>query len=112
MYVNPGELNKKIQIIKLDSYNKDSAGFEVDAQETVVWRCWAKLTTQSGTELTRSGSEFTETKQRFLIRSTETEIAEDMIVRYAGKDYNIIFLNTYGDSKEYTEIWTEKKERK
>lgn len=28
-----------------------------------------------------------------------------MFVRYKGLDYEIIYLNTYGDSGEYMELW-------
>ena len=46
----------------------------------------------------------------FLIRYAPVTINTAMIIRYAGQDYNILLINTYGDNHEFTEVWTEKKE--
>lgn len=46
-----------------------------------------------------------EVKVRFLIRWSATPISRKMIVRYAGKDYQIEYLNGYGDTMEYMELW-------
>ena len=111
MYVNPGELNKKIQIINMVSPGVNSNGFPLPVEEKVILACWAKVTSTSGTEIVKANSEFAQAKKRFLIRFTETEINTDMVIRYREKDYNIRYINTYGDSKEYIEIWTDLEER-
>ena len=46
-----------------------------------------------------------EAKARFLIRYTRREINRKMFVRYQGREYEILYINTYGDSGEYTERW-------
>ena len=46
-----------------------------------------------------------EARVRFLIRYTRKKIDRKMFVRYKGLDYEIIYLNTYGDSGEYMELW-------
>ena len=107
MYVNPGELNKKIQIIrKSDGETYDDEGLLFENEE-IIRECWAKVTNTSGTELIKAGSEIVKAKKRFLIRWTDTEITAAMIVRYAGEDHEIQYINPYGDSREYMEIWTE-----
>lgn len=110
MYVNPGELKKHIQIIHLVANGTNKNGFPIK-EEKIVHRCYAKVSNTSGTEIVKANSEFSEAKKRFLIRYTNKDINTDMIVRYNGKDHNIQYINPYGDSKEYLEIWTDLSER-
>lgn len=109
MYVDPGDLDKKIQIIrKYSGRTYDSLGHPV-LEETVIRTCWAKVSSVSGTELIKAGQELADTRKRFLVRWTPTEITEAMVIRYAGDDLNIVRINTYHDDKRYMEIWTDTK---
>ena len=108
MNVNPGELNKKIQIIQ-KAEQEDEDGFPV-LSDKVIRTCWARYSNTSGSEIIKAGTEFASAKARFLMRHSPISINEDMFVRYKGKDYNIEYINPYGDSKEYMEIWTSLKE--
>jgi len=110
MNVNPGELDKRIQIIRYTE-SRNANGFPIGKTATVVRTCWAKFSTKSGTELLRSGSEISEAKQRFLVRDNGTEVIPHMVVRYKGKEYNIVYVNSYGDNGEYLEMWTETSDR-
>lgn len=111
MYVDPGDLNKKIQIIRIfDGEDYDDEGHPIVSEE-IVRECWAKVSNTSGTELVRAGSELADAKKRFLVRYTPVEINPAMVVRYAGIDHNIQYINPYGDNREYMEIWTDTKER-
>lgn len=103
MFVQAGELNKRIQIIRRDGA-RDSDGYP-QPQETVVHNCWARFTRTSGTETLRANADFGEEKVRFLIRYTSKAIDRKMFVRYAGSDYEIQYINDYGDSHEYIELW-------
>lgn len=110
MNVNPGELNRKIQIVqKKEIQDQDEDGFPI-LKDEVVRTCWARYSNTSGSEILKAGTEFSSAKARFLVRYSPTEINTDMFVRYMGKDYNIEYINPYGDSKEYMEIWTSLKE--
>lgn len=102
MNVNPGELDKRIQIISATK-TYDSEGYYTET-ETVVRTCWAKFSRTSGTELTKSNSDFSEVKCRFLIRYV-AEIDRKMFVRYSGDDYEIVYVNDYDDHHEYIELW-------
>ena len=138
MYVDPGELNKKIQIVqKLDGESYDDEGIPIK-NEKVVRTCWARVSYTSGSELIRAGSELAEAKVRFLVRYTPVAVTTGMVVRYQGSepvealsdsegqevgdsdghdiltdhatslnDYSIVYVNPYGDSREYLEIWTQ-----
>ena len=107
MYVDPGNLDKQISIILRTSGGTDDFGFEVGEDTTVIRNCWAQVTNTSGKELTQAGRELSEAKRRFLVRDNGTEITSAMIVVYKGHEYNIEYVNTYGDKGEYLEIWTE-----
>ena len=106
MNINPGELKHRIQIIHRDR-TADADGYDT-ITETVVHTCSAKLTQISGTELVQANADFARTKVRFLIRHTAKSIDRKMLVRYAGTDYEIVYLNRYGDTREYMEIWCER----
>lgn len=103
MIVNPGELNKKIEIIK-EVTTKDDDGYDVVTPETIR-APWAKFTRTSGTETAKANADFGEIKVRFLIRYSPTVITRKMKVKYNEDLYNIIFVNDYEDSHEYIELW-------
>jgi SPP1 family predicted phage head-tail adaptor len=109
MYINAGELDKRIEIIKRVE-ETDNEGYPV-TREVTVHRCWAKFTQTSGTEIVKANADFGEVKVRFLIRYTSKAIDRKMFVRYrggrpaAGGDYEIQYINTYGDGRQYMEIW-------
>ena len=93
MYVNPGELDKKIQIIQKVSGGTNSNGFPIPLKEEVVRTCCAKVTNTSGSEIIKANSEFAQAKKRFLVRYSSKAIHTDMVVRYQGKDHEIKYIN-------------------
>lgn len=110
MNINPGELNKKIQIVRKNSNSRDADGYPMESIE-VIRECYAKFTQQSGSEIQKNGSEFANAKTRFLVRHSSIAINTDMYVLYSNKTYDIQYINTYGDSNEYTEIWCQLSEK-
>ena len=101
--VNAGELNKRIAIIE-KTQTVDGDGYNL-YDEREVYSCWAKFTRTSGTEKIKSNADFAQITARFLIRYTKKQLSRKMLVRYAGNDYEIEYLNDYGDSHRYIEIW-------
>lgn len=110
MNVNPGELNKKIKILKIEPGSKDEDGFPVAEKEITVRETWAKVTNQSGNNLIQANTEFAEVTKRFLVRCTKTKINTDMFIRYRKSDYDIRYINNYGESDEYLEILAKARE--
>lgn len=104
MYVDAGELNKRISIYQKPALEKDGYLSE-EPKPVLVHTCWARFSQISGTEMMKNNADFGETRVRFLIRYTRKEIDRKMYVRYQKKDYEILYVNTYGDSGEYMEIW-------
>lgn len=110
MNINPGELNKKIQIVRKNSDSRDADGYPMEQIEAIR-ECYAKFTQQSGSEIQKDDSEFGNAKTRFLVRHSSIAINTDMYVLYSGRYYDIQYINTYGDSGEYAEIWCRLSER-
>ena len=106
MNINPGELKQRIAIIRRDR-TADADGYG-SVTETVVHACRAKYTQVSGSELAQANADFSRVKVRFLIRHTAKDIDRKMLVRYRDADYEIVYLNRYGDTREYMELWCER----
>lgn len=106
MYVNAGELNRRIEICRKPQ--PGPGGYLPEgAEPELVRRCWAKFTQTSGTEMVKANADFGEVKARFLVRYTRRSIDRKMFVRYRDSDYEILYINPYGDSREYLELWCE-----
>ena len=56
----------------------------------------------------RAGADLSEVKVRFLVRWSSAPLDRKMIVRYAGEEYEIEFINDYNDSHEFVELWCTK----
>lgn len=104
MDVNAGKLDKRISIYRKPELEGDGY-LPKNPEPRLVRSCWAQYTQTSGTELVKANADVGEAKARFLIRYTRKEINRKMFVRYKGLDYEILYVNTYGDSGEYMEIW-------
>lgn len=98
MDVNAGTLNKRIEIYR-------GKYFTPPEKEELVHSCWARFSQTSGTELVKNNADWGEVKVRFLIRHTKKALDRKMFVRYCDADYHIEYINTYGDNRQYIEIW-------
>lgn len=99
MKVDPGELNKKIEITTY--YVRNEEGFP-QKELKMIRKCWAKVTEESGTEKLKSGMELGERKARFLIRSSDESLTRDMKIRYRGELFDMEYIRRYDGG--YTEI--------
>lgn len=111
MRVNPGELNKRIQIIRLTYDGTDEDGFYQEPTREIIRTPWAKVTNTSGHEFISGNAKFSELHKRFLIRWTATEINTGDIIRYKDADWNITYVNAYQDDPEYIEIMAQRADR-
>lgn len=102
MEVNAGNLSKRIEIIRRTK-TKDKDGYET-VTDTVVRTPWAQFSRTSGTEAQRAGAEMEDIKVRFLIRSGKSRVSRKDVVRYDRDEYEIEYVNDYGDAGEYTEL--------
>lgn len=104
MNVNAGELNKRVEILRV-STAPDAEGYTPESVR-VIRRPWAAFSRTSGTEKLKSGADMGEVKARFLLRAGSVQISRKDRVRYAGEEYEIEYVNEYGDSGEYIELMT------
>lgn len=103
MYVNPGELDKKIEILGL--CEKDSNGFRT-GEPPIIKRCSAKYSRKTSEKETAGAGEepVTSATTRFLIRYTPTVIDTSMKIKYNGRYYDIQDVNDIQDRHQYMEI--------
>lgn len=103
IYVDAGELNRRIQILSVDKVEDDD-GYYV-RQETLVHGCWAKVTMLSGSEMTKQDADYGELRGKFLIRWTTKAIDRKMFVRHDGKDFEIQYVNKDDAPGRYITVW-------
>lgn len=107
MHVDAGKLSKRIQFLRQPAA-RDKDGYPSSAAPVLVRETWAQYSQTSGTELVRAGAEFGDAKVRFLTRYYADIQDRRLTIHYDGRDYDILYLNTYGDEKTYTEYWCER----
>lgn len=107
MHIDAGKLTKRIQFLMPPS-ERDADGYPIASDKKVVRETWAQYSQTSGTELIRAGAEFGEAKVRFLTRYYPDILDRRLLIRYQGRKYSIVYVNTYGDEGKYTEYWCER----
>ena len=107
MHVDAGKLSTRIRFLRKTTA-KDADGYDVTGEPEPVRETWAQFSQTSGTELIRANAEFGEAKVRFLTRYYADIQDRRLTIHYDGRDYDILYLNAYGDEKTYTEYWCER----
>ncbi len=108
MNVNPGELNRRISFYGAVD-GTDTDGF-TKPKDSIIHSCWAKVTNMSGTETIKSGKDFAEINTRFLIRYTSKNLNSNMEILFDNRKYDISYINDYGFSHEYIEVFAKVRE--
>lgn len=107
MHVDAGKLSKRVQFLRQPAA-RDKDGYPSPATPELVRETWAQYSQTSGTELIRANAEFGEAKVRFLTRANPELLDRRLLIRYDERDYNILYVNTYGDEGKYMEFWCER----
>lgn len=107
MHIDAGKLTKRIQFL-IPPSERDADGYPIATEKKVVRETWAQYSQTSGTELIRANAEFGEAKVRFLTRYYADIQDRRLTIHYDGHDYNILYVNTYGDEGKYMEFWCER----
>ena len=100
--IQAGGLRHRIRILQRSGVT-DGEGFPT-GEPVEIYKCWAKVTLTSGTELIRANADFGQMKARFLIRWTGVPIDRKMVVEYGGKEWQIEYVNDYA-GRQYLELW-------
>ena len=104
--MNPGKLNKRINIYKTAS-GYDDYGELLDTKEQ-VHDCWVSIKNKNGTEQFKTVTPFSKTVTSFLIRYTKKVIDTTMKIDFKGEVYNIVYVDNYNFSNDWIEITAEK----
>ncbi len=109
--VDPGKLTKRITIYR-ETEAVDEEGYPTGKTRTVIRTCWAQVSRPSIREIRSNGSDQTHEELRFLVRYTSTPIERDMMIEYAGHEYQVMYANNYGDADRYIEIAADRRAMK
>lgn len=101
MNVNPGKLDKRIEIMRSVT-KEDADGFKKKEFETFK-KPWASVSQKSANESFKSNTELATSQKRFLIRYIKG-LTYDMTIKYDGQEYDIKFIHDYEDKHEYVEL--------
>lgn len=101
MNINPGELNKRIDVCK--QAEKDKYGFR-SGEPTVIMSRWAKVSKKNGKETEGAGTDTNESTVQFLIRFSKVSIDTNMLIRYNNKLYEIQDIDDIQERHEYLRI--------
>lgn len=86
--MNPGELNKKVSIIKMELVEDEIGGFGNEPQEVVVARPWANIRPISGKAYWEAQSERAKITHEIRIRYNP-KVSRDMFVKHCGHKFVI-----------------------
>lgn len=105
--MNPGRLNKKIEIYK-NKTGQDDYGEPINEKETIL-NCYASIKNKSGTEQFKTNTPFGKVVTSFLIRYSKVKTIDNtMKISFNGNDYNIVYIDNYNFSNQWLEITAEK----
>lgn len=104
MHIDAGRLNKRISFLR-HTAERDADGYRGGDAPALVRSCWAQFSQTSGTEVIRAGGEFGEAKVRFLTRAHPSLNDRRLVIVYGGEEYEIEYINSYGDEGNYMEFW-------
>jgi SPP1 family predicted phage head-tail adaptor len=100
---NAGKYRYQIAIYQV-TQGKDNAGFPVNV-ETLILSPYADVKTTRGYTLIKNDSDFEKALTNFTIRYPQkTEITRDMIIKFRGKTYTILYLNNINEANVELEI--------
>lgn len=100
--INAGKYNKKIEIIEAE-VAKDSAGFKILNQKTILFT-FATVKTTKGFTLIANNTDFEKAYTNFTIRYPKTSITRDMFVKFNNNLYSIQYLNNVDEANVELEM--------
>ena len=101
MYVDAGELNKRISFVSI-SGTKDVEGFRRENRET-VYTCWAQFRQLSGKEVAERDGDYGIVEATFLIRY-HAGLSRKLVLVYNNHDWDIEYIDAYDGGREWLKI--------
>jgi len=96
--MDPGELDKKIALVRLVEGGRDGAGAPVTTRD-VIARPWAKVVYPGGREFLEGDGEVTTRRVVFRIYARR-DIDTDLIIEFRGVDHDIQDIRPFDDVTE------------
>lgn len=104
--MNPGALNRKIEIQEDQSQGETNENGYAVASWATVARPWASVEAVSGTEKVSAGGLIAKASLKFRIRYRPEITAQHRVV-YAGKPMNIVFVDDERQAHKYQVLYCE-----
>lgn len=99
--MNPGKLNKRVQIMKFDQISDGGGGFEEGL--VPVKKVWANISPVSGREKWQAQQAQSEITHKVTIRYTE-EVNRSHIISFNNKNFDIQYLINVDEENRFLEI--------
>jgi SPP1 family predicted phage head-tail adaptor len=99
--INPGKLNRKIQVMELAQISDGGGGYE-DAL-TPVKTVWASINPVSGREYWQAQQAQAQISHKIIIRYT-TELNRSNVLSFNGKNFDIQYIINVQESNRFLEI--------
>ena len=98
-----GELNQRIQLMKIETYGRNPNTYQPLERNVVFANVWAKVSALHGQEYYTAVSVKLEKQLSFIVRY-RTDIDEKTNIWFDGRGYNIGFIDNVKYRNEYLEI--------
>ena len=102
MNMNPGDFDKKIEILLKSTIRKNAISKE---EYKCIRKPYAAFKRTTGKEKLQAGTEMAVVEARFIVRASPVKLTNKMVIRYKESLWDIQYVNDYGDDGQYVEIW-------
>lgn len=99
--MNPGKLNRRVDIVSADQVSDGAGGYEDSF--TTVKTVWAGITTLGGREHIEAKQAQAEVTHRIFIRYTPI-INHSHLISFAGNKYDIQYLVNINEENKFLEL--------
>lgn len=104
--VDPGELNRRIQVLEFDEASDGAGGYQdawPDTGWTEVCKRWARIEPLRGSAFFEAQQSQSEITHRFTVRYTDS-IKRQHTINYDSRRFDIDYVINVGDKGDWLEI--------
>ena len=101
--MNPGKLNKRVELQKVER-EKDGAGGFKESEPITFATTWASIDGLSGSEFRRAHQQMVELTHKITIRYRK-DIDRTMFVSYEGRSFEIQYIENQEERNRFLELF-------